>query len=160
MELSRWILVRPRVRCMEAAKRAVAPARDQLHDTDADGLREIAHAIERFDRNCDLGHAAGVVAGFQDISDHALVTTDCRFALRAVNDQAQVARSNPRPSGKRQCGRPPAQRRMIRNGRPISNIRMMKPINPSLWRSANRNTARNVRAVSMARSDSAAGRAA
>src|SRR5208282_5652293 len=28
-------------------------------------------------------NAAGVVAGFQDISDHALVTTDCRFDLRA-----------------------------------------------------------------------------
>jgi len=27
--------------------------------------------------------AAGVVAGFQGISDHALVTTDCRFDLRA-----------------------------------------------------------------------------
>jgi hypothetical protein len=68
---------------MEAAKRAFAPARDRLRGTDADGLPEIAHTIERFDRNCDLGHAAGVVAGFRDISDHALVTTDCRFALRA-----------------------------------------------------------------------------
>src|SRR5208283_3932490 len=68
---------------MEAAKRALAPARDQLRDTDADGLPEIAHTIERFDRNCDFGHAAGVVAGFQDISDHALVTTDCLFDLRA-----------------------------------------------------------------------------
>jgi hypothetical protein len=25
-------------------------------------LPEIAHTIERFDRNCDFGHAAGVVA--------------------------------------------------------------------------------------------------
>src|SRR5271166_2427072 len=58
-------------------------ARDQLRDTDADGLPEIAHTIERFHGNCDFGHAAGVVAGFQDISDHALVTTDCRFDLRA-----------------------------------------------------------------------------
>ena len=33
------------------------------------------------------------------------------------------------------------------NCRSISNIRMIEPINPSLWRSANRNTARNVRAV-------------
>ncbi len=64
---------------MEAAKRALAPARDHLRDTDADGLSEIAHTIERFDRNCDFGYAAGVVAGFQDISDHALVTTDCCF---------------------------------------------------------------------------------
>src|SRR5271165_1379037 len=55
-----------------------ASARDQLRDTDADGLPEIAHTIERF----DFGHAAGVVTGFQDISDHALVTTDCRFDLR------------------------------------------------------------------------------
>ena len=37
--------------CMEAATRALAPARDQLRDTDADGLPEIAHTIERFDRN-------------------------------------------------------------------------------------------------------------
>src|SRR5208282_6278594 len=58
-----------RLCCMEAAKRALAPARDQLCDTDADGLPEIAHTIERFDRNCDFGHAAGIVAGFQDISD-------------------------------------------------------------------------------------------
>ena len=64
---------------MEAAKRALAAARDQLRDTDADGLPEIAQTIERFDRNCDFGHAAAVVAGFQDISDHALVTTDCHF---------------------------------------------------------------------------------
>src|SRR5208282_966614 len=56
-----------RLCCMEAAKRALAPARDQLCDTDADGLPEIAHTIERFDRNCDFGHAAGIVAGFQDI---------------------------------------------------------------------------------------------
>jgi hypothetical protein len=81
MESSWWILVRPRLYCMEAAKRALAPARDRLRGTDADGLPEIAHTIERFDRNCDLGHAAGVVAGFQDIFDHALVTTDCRFAF-------------------------------------------------------------------------------
>ena len=67
--------------CMEAAKRALAPAGDQLRDTDAYGLPEIAHTIERFDRNCDFGHAAGVVAVFQDISEHALVTTDCRFEL-------------------------------------------------------------------------------
>src|SRR5208282_2117276 len=73
----------PRLCCMEAAQRALAPARDQLRDTDADGLPEIAHTIERFHGNCDFGHAAGVVAGFQDISDHALVTTDCRFDLRA-----------------------------------------------------------------------------
>src|SRR5208282_1858958 len=53
-----------RLCCMEAAKRALAPARDQLRDTDADGLPEITHTIERFDRNCDFGHAAGVVAGF------------------------------------------------------------------------------------------------
>src|SRR5208282_2237890 len=72
-----------RLCCMEAAQRALAPARDQLRDTDADGLPEIAHTIERFHGNCDFGHAAGVVAGFQDISDHALVTTDCRFDLRA-----------------------------------------------------------------------------
>ena len=64
---------------MEAAKRALASARDQLRNTDVDSLPEIAHTIERFDRNCDFGYAAGVVAGFQDISDHALVTTDCRF---------------------------------------------------------------------------------
>ena len=64
---------------MEAAKRVFAPVRDQLHDTDADGLPEIAHTIERFDGDCNFGHAAGVVAGFQDVSYHALVTTDCRF---------------------------------------------------------------------------------
>ncbi len=40
-----------RLCCMEAATRALAPARDQLRDTDADGLPEIAHTIERFDRN-------------------------------------------------------------------------------------------------------------
>ena len=32
---------------------ALAPARDQLRDTDADGLPEIEHSIERFERNCD-----------------------------------------------------------------------------------------------------------
>ena len=73
----------PGLCCMDAAKRALAPARDQLRDTDADGLPEIAHTIERFDRNCDFGHAAAVVAGFQVISDHPLVTTNCRFDLRA-----------------------------------------------------------------------------
>src|SRR5271166_4712366 len=57
--------------------------RREINYADADGLPEIAHTIERFDRNCDFGHAAGVVAGFQEISDHALVTTDCRFDLRA-----------------------------------------------------------------------------
>ncbi len=61
----------------------VGAARDQLHRTDADVLPEIAHTIERFDRNGDFGHAAGVVAGFQDITNHALVTTDCRCDLRA-----------------------------------------------------------------------------
>ncbi len=66
----------PGLCCMEAAKRALAPARDELRDTDADGLPEIAQTIERFDRNCDFGHAAAVVAGFQDISDHALVYND------------------------------------------------------------------------------------
>src|SRR5271157_32457 len=35
---------------------------------------------------------------------------------RAVNDQVQVARSNPRPFGNRQSTRPSAQRRMIRDG--------------------------------------------
>ncbi len=68
---------------MDAATRALAPARDQLRDTDVDGLPEFAHTIERFDRDCDFGQAPGVVAGFQDISDHALVTTDCRSDLRA-----------------------------------------------------------------------------
>lgn len=74
-----------------------------------------------------------------------------QFQPGAVNNQLQVARSNPRPFGNRQSARPSAQRRMT--GRSISNIRMIEPINPSLWRSANRNTARNVRAVSMARSE-------
>ena len=39
-----------------------------------------------------------------------------QFQPRAVNDQVQVARSNPRPFGNRQSARPPAQRRMIRDG--------------------------------------------
>jgi hypothetical protein len=55
-----------------------------LRNTGANDLPEIAHTIERFDRNCDFGHAAGVIAGFQDISDHALVTTDCRFDLERM----------------------------------------------------------------------------
>jgi hypothetical protein len=50
--------------CMELAKRTLAPTRDQLRDTDtgANGLPEITHSIERFDRNCNLGGAAGVIA--------------------------------------------------------------------------------------------------
>src|SRR5208283_1655658 len=64
---------------MEAAKRALVAARDQLRDTDADGLPEIAHTIEGFDRNRDFGHAAGVVAGFQDIPR---VIEDLRKLLR------------------------------------------------------------------------------
>jgi hypothetical protein len=48
--------------CTEFKKRASAHAQDQLRDTGANGLPEIAHMIERFDRNCDFGHAAGVVA--------------------------------------------------------------------------------------------------
>ena len=39
-----------------------------------------------------------------------------QFQPRAVNDQVQVARSNPRPFGNRQSARPSAQRRMIRDG--------------------------------------------
>src|SRR5208282_4919563 len=39
-----------------------------------------------------------------------------KFQPRAVNDQVQVARSNPRPFGNRQSARPSAQRRMIRDG--------------------------------------------
>jgi hypothetical protein len=61
---------------MEIAKRASASARDQLRDTGANGLPEIAHTIERFDRNCDFGHAAGVIARFQCISDDALIAAD------------------------------------------------------------------------------------
>ncbi len=83
---------------MEAATRGLAPARDQLRDTDADGLPEIAHTIERFDRNGDFGHAAGVVAGFQDVSDHALVTTDCRFPMLFDPKDMPVA------LGRRCCG--------------------------------------------------------
>jgi hypothetical protein len=50
--------------CMEFAKRTLAPTRDQLRDTDtgANGLPEITHSIEPFDRNCNLGGAAGVIA--------------------------------------------------------------------------------------------------
>ena len=40
-----------------------------------------------------------------------------QFQPGAVNDQVQVARSNPRPFGNRQSARPSAQRRMIRDGR-------------------------------------------
>jgi hypothetical protein len=36
-------------------------------------LSEIAHTIERFDRDSNLGHAAGVMARFQRIPDDALV---------------------------------------------------------------------------------------
>ena len=35
--------------CMEYAKQVLAPTRDQLVYTDANGLPEIAHTIERFD---------------------------------------------------------------------------------------------------------------
>jgi hypothetical protein len=60
-----------------------------------------------------------------------------QFQSSAVDDQVKFARSNPREVANRQSTRAPAQ----------------DPIRPSLWRSANRNTVRKVRAVSMARSE-------
>src|SRR5260370_8130045 len=66
---------------MEISKRILALARVYSRNADANGLPKIAHAIERFDRNCNLGFTAGVIAGFQRISDDAVFTADVRLHL-------------------------------------------------------------------------------
>ena len=38
-------------------------------------LPEFSHLVERFDRDCNFGHAARVVARLQGISDDALAVT-------------------------------------------------------------------------------------
>jgi len=48
--------------CTEVGERALVPTRVQSSHTDTNGLSEIAHTIERFDRDCNFGHAAVVIA--------------------------------------------------------------------------------------------------
>src|SRR5260370_39441230 len=64
---------------MEISKRILALARVYSRNADANGLPKIAHAIERFDRNCNLGFTAGGIAWFLRISHDAGVSADCRL---------------------------------------------------------------------------------
>ena len=48
--------------CIEARKRALISSSARLHDANEFGLPEFAHAIERFDRDRNLGDTSGVVA--------------------------------------------------------------------------------------------------
>jgi hypothetical protein len=74
-------LVRPC--CTEVSKGATAPSWNHLRNADEISLPEFAHSIERFDRDCNFGHTASVIARLQGISDDALVATDRRFNFRA-----------------------------------------------------------------------------
>ena len=69
--------------CTEVSKGATAPSWNHLRNADEIGLPEFAHSVERFDRDCNFGHTASVIARLQGISDDALVATDRRFNFRA-----------------------------------------------------------------------------
>ena len=55
-----------------------------LRNTGANDLPEIAHTIERFDRDCNLGFTASVIAGFQYFSDDALIAAHRRLDFRTL----------------------------------------------------------------------------
>jgi len=69
--------------CTEASKGATARSWNYLRNPYEIGLPEFAHSVERFDRDCNFGHAARVFARLQGISDDALVATNRRFNFRA-----------------------------------------------------------------------------
>src|SRR5260370_38395193 len=51
-----------RLCCMEISKRALALARVYSRNAETNGLPKIAHALERFGRNCNLGRAAAATS--------------------------------------------------------------------------------------------------
>jgi hypothetical protein len=62
--------------CTEVSKGVTAPSWNHLLNAHEIGLPEFAHSVERFDRDCNFGHTASVIARLQGISDDALVATD------------------------------------------------------------------------------------
>ena len=69
--------------CTEASKGATAPSWNDSRNADEIGLPEFARSVERFDRDCNFGHTASVIARVQGVSDDVLVATDRRFNFRA-----------------------------------------------------------------------------